>query len=154
MKLSFFKTAILLAAMSIASQAGADSLPKKVPMKPEEVDILIFEHFRNNDLDAVMSLYEPDATLVIDDKTFARGHEAMRKVLSGFLNAEKLEWVKGPVAWVNSTNDLAITRGTWRATFKDKDGKLTTIMGKNVEIVRKQPDGSWRFVVDHANGAD
>lgn len=154
MKLSSLKHVLAVTALSVVPFAGLAETARKQPLKPEDCDILIFEHFRNKDLDAVVSLFEADATFYADDKTVLRGHAAIRKAMSPWIDAHKLEWIKGPVAYVNASNDLAILRGTWAATFKDKDGKLTTTTGKNVELVRKQADGTWRFVIDHATGAN
>ncbi|AOY94962.1 hypothetical protein BKK79_24255 [Cupriavidus sp. USMAA2-4] len=35
---------------------------------------------------------------------------------------------------------------------QDDSGALA-LAGSSAEIVRRQPDGSWRYVVDHATGA-
>ena len=51
---------------------------------PEEVHELFTKYFSAGDLDAVMSLYEPGATIVQRD-TSVTGHAAIRQALSGFL---------------------------------------------------------------------
>ena len=57
-------------------------------------------------------------------------------------------------AFFNADKDLAMLRGSWSAIAKGPDGKPTKISGKNVEVARRLPDGSWRFVIDHPRGAD
>ena len=34
-------------------------------------------------------------------------------------------------------------------TKPDADGKPIQITGKNAEVVQRQPDGTWRFIIDH-----
>ena len=123
-------------------------------MKPEECDILIFKHMLNGDLDAVLALFEETARFVTGTGDVVEGHEAIRPHVEACLNAEKLEWTYGPKAYLDSTGSLALLRGSWEATFLTSDGNLEVQTGKNVEVVRKQADGSWRFVIDHAAGAD
>lgn len=122
--------------------------------KPEECDVLIFEYMRKKDIQSVVELFEPDATFIIADGSSIRGHDAIREAVKGWLDAEKLEWTYGPVAYVDTSQSIALLRGTWSASFRDEDGSVTTSTGKNVEVVRRQPDGTWRFVIDHAKGAD
>ena len=122
--------------------------------RPEECDLLIFENMRNRDLQAVVDLFEPDATFITGDGSRIQGHDAIQEAVKGWLDAEKLEWILGPVAYVDASGTIALLRGTWSATFRSEDGEITTSTGKNVEVVRLQPDGTWRFVIDHATGAD
>lgn len=122
--------------------------------KPEDCDILIFEYMRNKDLASVLGLFEPDATFITGEGNSIQGHDAIRDAVKGWIDAEKLEWTYGPVAYVDASGSLALLRASWSATFRGEDGSVTTSTGNNVEIVRRQPDGTWRFVIDHATGAD
>ncbi|WP_439885364.1 YybH family protein [Pseudomonas syringae] len=81
------------------------------------------------------------------------GHAAIREALSGWIKAVNLEWVEGPTALLNASKDIAVLTGAWVATFKGEDGELTVTKGRNVEVVRLQSDGTWRFIIDDANGA-
>ncbi|WP_233531607.1 YybH family protein [Paenibacillus alkalitolerans] len=38
--------------------------------------------------------------------------------------------------------------------FTDADGNPIQLQGHTSEIVRKQPDGSWKYIVDHPFGSD
>lgn len=59
----------------------------------------------------------------------------------------KLDWepVEGDMA---ASGDLGYTWGRWTATVPAKDGGTRQITGKYVSIWKKQPDGSWKFVLD------
>jgi ketosteroid isomerase-like protein len=51
---------------------------------PEECDALFARHVNAGEVDAVVALYEPRATLVQQDRSTASGHGAIREALSGF----------------------------------------------------------------------
>ena len=44
---------------------------------------------------------------------------------------------------VRSGKDLAATYGVWAMKTGDQE-----MSGKTIEVVRRQPDGSWLFVID------
>jgi ketosteroid isomerase-like protein len=46
-------------------------------------------------------------------------------------------------------HDLALLR----ADFTLRDGNKVIASGSTAELVRKQADGSWLYVIDHAAGA-
>jgi ketosteroid isomerase-like protein len=39
----------------------------------------------------------------------------------------------------------------WRMTLTGPDGKAQQSSGKAIEVVRRQADGSWKYVVDDPN---
>ena len=48
----------------------------------------------------------------------------------------------------------AVLNNDWSLTGKAADGSAIEMKHKAMEIVRRQPDGTWRFAVDdpHARG--
>jgi uncharacterized protein (TIGR02246 family) len=122
--------------------------------RPEECDILIFEAIRNKDLEAAVALYEPNATFVLESGDTVTGHAAIRETLRGWMELENPEFTTELKAFFSADQSLAMLRGSWSAIAKGPDGKPTKLSGKNVEVVRRQPDGTWRFVIDHPRGAD
>lgn len=123
-------------------------------MKPEECDLLMYQAVRNKDLEAAVALYEKDAVFILDDGQRAVGHEAIREALRPFMTVDDFEFNFGPVAYTDAAGDIAVTRGTWSASVKDNEGNISKISGKNMEVVRRQQDGSWLFIIDHPNGAN
>ena len=45
-------------------------------------------------------------------------------------------------------------RGSWVATAKDENNNDVEISGQDVEVVRKQEDGTWKFIIDHPTAAN
>jgi ketosteroid isomerase-like protein len=49
---------------------------------------------------------------------------------------------------VQAGEDLALVYNDWRMSAKGPDGRPIEAVGKAIELVRRQPDGTWRFVLD------
>src|SRR5262245_1722351 len=113
---------------------------------PEECDRLFAEYVGAGKLDALVALYERDASLVQRDGGVATGHEAIRGVLGRLVGMRpelRLEVVK-----VIRSDDLAVGYNDWTLSAKAADGSPIEAGGRAMEIVRRQPDGTWRFVID------
>jgi ketosteroid isomerase-like protein len=105
--------------------------------------------FNSRSLDNLLSLYEPDAALRVDASTETRiGLGQIAETLRGLLQI--------PGTMVSKNNfcvargDLALLRADW-ALVAD-DGRVVA-SASTAEIVRRQADGTWLYVVDHAAGA-
>jgi uncharacterized protein (TIGR02246 family) len=48
------------------------------------------------------------------------------------------------------TGDIALLRNTWQTTVTGPDGKPISGSGRGIQVVRRQADGSWRYLVDDA----
>ena len=113
---------------------------------PEEVDRCLAEAFRANDLEAIVALYEPGATFVVQPGQPVMGVAAIRAAIQGFL-AMKPD-LHLDVARVIRSDDMALLFSTWTLTGTGPDGKPLRMSGKGVEVVRRQSDGTWRYVID------
>lgn len=109
-----------------------------------------FAHaFNSRSIDNLLSLYEPDAALRTDASTpTRRGKTAIA--------AELGELLEIPGVMVSRNNfcvevdGLALLRADY--SLASPEGK-TILAGSSAEIVRRQADGSWLYVIDHAAGA-
>ena len=115
--------------------------------KPEDCDNLIVEALIRDDLEAAVALYEPDAAFVLDSGAVVTGHAAIREALKEWIGLDDLRWTKPVRAYASADGGLAVLRGSWSATAKG-----ATSTGESVEVVRRQPDGTWRFVIDNPRG--
>jgi ketosteroid isomerase-like protein len=65
--------------------------------------------------------------------------------------------MKGKMAidttYVVETDGIALLRGSWSVENMTPVGKAVTMKGHSIEVARRQPDGSWLFVIDHPFGA-
>jgi ketosteroid isomerase-like protein len=51
-------------------------------------------------------------------------------------------------------NDLALVTTEWSFSGTGPDGKPVNITAKSADVLRQQPDGTWRFVIDNPWGTD
>ena len=120
---------------------------------PEEIHSVFAEAFSRGSLDDVMKLYEPEASLVPQPgKAAVRGHPAIREVLNGFLALQPTLTIR--TEGVIQAENLALLRSTWTLVAKGPDGKTIEMTHRATEVVRRQSDGRWQFVIDHPFGAD
>jgi len=121
--------------------------------KPEDCDLLLIEAMTKGDLDSAVALYEPKATYVLDSGDVITGHAAIREVAQSFL-ALKPKFTIEVKALLSGDGELALTSATWSVTGVDPDGKSFTGRGKSMEVVRRQADGTWLFVIDNPHGGE
>jgi uncharacterized protein (TIGR02246 family) len=114
---------------------------------PEACDRLFGEHVNAGDLDALLSLYEPTCSMVRRDGSLARGHAEIREVLDRLI-AMQARMSTEIVKVVAAGDDLAMVYNDWHMSAKRLDGQPIEAAGKAIEVVRRQPDGTWRFVLD------
>jgi len=47
--------------------------------------------------------------------------------------------------------DRALTTNHWRMNFNNADGVKQELTGGGIEVMRKQADGGWRYIIDDAS---
>ena len=115
---------------------------------PHEMNQTFARAFNSRDIDNLMALYEEKAVLRIDaEKTFT-GKAAIAVEL------QKLLTMPGKMLSHNNFcieyGDIALLRADH--AIVDTDG-ATIFSGSSAEVVRRQSDGTWLYIIDHAMGA-
>jgi uncharacterized protein (TIGR02246 family) len=119
---------------------------------PEQVLATIVEGINTGNLDALMSLYEPDAAFAAQPGNLARGPQGVRSSLAAFVAMQGT--LDLTVTRVLEAGDLALVVGLWSFVATNPDGEPVTLTGRNADVLRRQPDGAWRFVIDNPWGID
>jgi uncharacterized protein (TIGR02246 family) len=115
-------------------------------MAAAELHAKVQTAFNAGDVDALVALYEPDARMFHEDGTVAEGVDAIREVWAGFIA------LGGQIAMTTryavEADEIALLSNSWTFTMDGADvaGALTS------EVARRQPDGSWRYVIDNPYG--
>ena len=99
-----------------------------------------------------LALYEPTATFVPQPGHSTSGIEAVRGALQQYLALKGT--LKMATTYVVESGDMALLRGKWLLQGTGPDGKPVEMGGNSIEILRRQSDGSWCFVIDHPLGAE
>jgi uncharacterized protein (TIGR02246 family) len=119
---------------------------------PEEVDPLFAQALNAGDIDALMALYEPQASLMPAPGKVVVGTAAIREALAAFLAGRPNITLSQRL--VSRADDLALVTSKWELSMTGADGQRSTMNGQSVEVVRRQADGSWRFAIDMPFGVD
>jgi ketosteroid isomerase-like protein len=114
--------------------------------EPKDLNRLFAERANVGDLDGLLELYEPEARFVGPNGGDAAGGAAIRERLASLL-AMRPRIVSSDVREV-SAGDIALLSGNWRMSFGHDGGARAEIAGAGIEVARRQPDGSWRYVID------
>lgn len=102
--------------------------------------------FNSRELANLLALYESGAALRTDAGTSTwHGHAQIAAALTRLLSAPG-RMVSRNHFCVES-GDIALLRADW--TLSAEDG-TTVASGATAEVVRRQIDGSWLYVIDHA----
>jgi uncharacterized protein (TIGR02246 family) len=96
----------------------------------------------NQDVEGLMALYAPDATMVLADGSTVTGTDAIREQIAGILAMNGRMTLR--TRYAIEAGDLAILSGEWSITA---DGQ--TMGATTAEVARRQPDGSWAYIIDH-----
>lgn len=119
---------------------------------PQEVHELFSKHFAAGDKEAILSLYEADATFLPQPGSSVSGSAAIREALGGFL-ALNGELTMQP-ARVLQSNDIALLFSRWTLKGKGPDGNAIELSGHTSDVVRRQADGTWLMVIDNPYGGE
>jgi uncharacterized protein (TIGR02246 family) len=118
---------------------------------PKDVDRVFADALNAGDLDALVALYEPQATLTPEPGKTVVGHAAIRAALAQFVAGKPhIELVPRVVA---QTGDLALVCARWKLSMTGPDGNRAELAGQSIEVLRRQPAGDWLFAMDEPFGA-
>ena len=104
-------------------------------LRPEDLGTFFLERANAGDVVGLVALYEPEAVLAVSPEQLATGHEEIRAVYAGLL--------AGRPVFSSAGQQPVIRHGDLALTSTRLPGG-----GATVEVARRQPDGSWRWVID------
>jgi len=120
--------------------------------KPEELDVLFVQAVNAGDIEAVIELYEPAASLMMQPGHVVSGTKAVREALSGFLAMKPRMTLEART--LGEAGGIALTTSKWVLEGTGPDGKPMRMEGQSAEVARRQPDGTWLFVIDNPHGLE
>ncbi len=121
---------------------------------PEDAHLLWTQFLLAGDLESQVNLYEPDAVMVEVPQPgpVVRGHAAIREGLAD-LHALKPKFELNILKTLKC-DDIAILYSRWTMAGTDPEGNDVEMTGLTSDVVRRQPDGSWMFVIDNPVGGE
>ena len=119
---------------------------------PQDVQPQWAKAFNAGDLEGLLALYASDACFVPQPGQSVKGHKAIREALQNILSlGAKIEIDADDIL---EADDTALLRGRWHLAGKAPDGQPLDMRGRSCEVVRRQADGGWVYIIDHPYGAD
>jgi uncharacterized protein (TIGR02246 family) len=98
---------------------------------------------------AITSFYAENAVLLPPGGQMASGRQAILKTWQQLSSQPGFALTFAPnTVDVSKSGDLAYEIGDYALTLNDKRGKPETSKGKYVVVWGKQPDGTWKALVD------
>jgi uncharacterized protein (TIGR02246 family) len=104
-----------------------------------------------SNMEALLNLYEPNAKYVTRSGTIVEGRDALRETFARLVAAKGRMHIENAYCVVNG--DVALVRARWRFSGTGKDDKPVESHGESAEVLRRGPDGAWRYLIDHPFGA-
>jgi ketosteroid isomerase-like protein len=148
---------LLLAVAGAACRAAEDPKANSGPAELTESDFAAIRAVDSafaaaanaGKVDSLVSVYTPTAALLPPNLPPQKGQAAIRAFWGGFLDAYTVRFELESDA-IEGRGDLAYNLGHYRFTAvpKAKENPGVADEGKFLEILKKQPDGTWKYVVD------
>lgn len=116
---------------------------------PEEIDHLFVKAMNEGDVEAMLTLYEPDQVFVSQPgEPEVRGAgESLREKLRAFTSLKPR--LKIEMKHVVEAGDIALYCCQWTMQVTGPDGQEQTLSGRDANVARRQSDGTWRILIDN-----
>ena len=106
---------------------------------PEEICRLFQHSMAEGDLEAVLSVYDPEAVFLNESREVKKGPEGLRQVLAPLAAATtRFDF---DVKQVIQTGDIALMHTRWKVLGPKPMAQHA------IEVARRQPDGTWRWLI-------
>jgi uncharacterized protein (TIGR02246 family) len=112
----------------------------------------VVEGINTGNMEMLLALYQPDAAFAAQPGSLAHGLAGVGEALDGFVAMKGKLDLK--VSRVLKVSDLALVIGEWSFIGTGPDGEPVKLAAKNADVLRRQADSSWRFVIDNPWGTD
>jgi ketosteroid isomerase-like protein len=114
--------------------------------EPEMASTLLEACLKEGNVDGLEGLYEPRA-MFVDYEGTVQGWPDIRAAHQRFLDEGLSLTLKDSVVF--QAEDIALVHWSWTVT--EHDGSTTD--GTSAEVLRRQINGSWRFIIDNSDGS-
>lgn len=119
--------------------------------QPEEIHQQFAAAVNAGDVDALVALFEPDATVIEQSGQQAEGIDSIREHLERLVGLRSTMRIEASRAY--RKGDLALLSSHWTATATAPDGTPATMDFHGSELAHRQPGGSWLLMLDNPWGA-
>jgi uncharacterized protein (TIGR02246 family) len=120
--------------------------------RPEDVYAALSAAYNAGDLEAMLSLYDPKAVFVIKPGRVTESPAELRAAMQHVI-ALRGRMSINPDTFTRS-DDLVLVLGKFTLSGSRADGTPFERTSRFADVLRREPDGSWRIAVDNPYGGD
>lgn len=113
---------------------------------PDELHQLFIKAFDTSDMELLLSLYEPTATVVTPEGKLATGPAAIRAMMEQFMALKPRFTMQ--ITSLATAENVALVRNRWTLDATGPDGEPVSMNGTAFEVMRRQADGTWLWLID------
>lgn len=119
-----------------------------LPKRAEDAHSSLAAAYNTGDLATVLSMYDVNGIIVAEPGSAVSGKEKFEAAVKGILSIKGKMEIK--TVYCLQSGDVAVGRSEWSI----KDGNEIKVAAKGVEVMKRQADGAWKVLIDHAFGAE
>ena len=120
---------------------------------PADVYETYLKAFNSGNVEATLACYENHACFMSRSGRAAYGPEELREVFRVTLsNKPQMKFNVRKI--IPAGEDLALVVVEWRSKAVSAAGEVRLWSGMATDIVRRQPDGGWKIVLDNPYGVE
>jgi ketosteroid isomerase-like protein len=117
---------------------------------PESTQTLFQRHVCDGRIERLIELYEPGGVVIQKDGRMLPGIDAIREHLASLLALKPS--LRSTVVEKIEVADVAMLFSEWRLSGTSPDGVSFESTGSSFDVVRRQPNGTWRIAIDSPHG--
>jgi ketosteroid isomerase-like protein len=106
---------------------------------PEDICRLFQQYMAEGDIDLVLSVYDPEAVFLNQSGEVKQGWQGLRQELAPFATAKTI--FDFNILQVIQSGDIALMHTEWQVSSPQPMSVYA------IEVARRQPDGTWRWLI-------
>ncbi|HZY78864.1 MAG TPA: DUF4440 domain-containing protein [Cyclobacteriaceae bacterium] len=118
------------------------------PTRAQDAHKSLAAAYNTGDLGTVLSMYDTNGIIVAAPESPVSGKEKFEAAVKGILAIKGTMEIK--TVYCLESEDVAIGRSEWSI----RDGGELKVAAKGIELMKRQQDGTWKVLIDHAFGAE
>jgi uncharacterized protein (TIGR02246 family) len=120
--------------------------------KPEDMSRAFATLVEAGDLEALLTLYDVNVKYVSRSGQIVEGTSGIRNAFQWVLAFKGKFHIENKYCVTNG--DTALVHAAWSMNGTGAEGRRVDAQGNSTEVLRRQADGTWRYLIDHPFGAE
>jgi uncharacterized protein (TIGR02246 family) len=127
--------------------------PATIARLPEDCNRILLAALEAGDIETSVALYEPTAVLFKKSGETMTGHDAIRSANATLIALKPTFTIEFIKTALSGDGTIATTRMKASLAGTGADGRSIHGDIHTLEVLRKQTDGSWRYIIDDPYGS-